>query len=484
MKKNLIYMLLTCLLFTMLACNDMDLFPQDQLGPDNFWKTELDIQSGIAGVYTKLKGGSMSWSRYGLDNITDNSYSWTTWSGIASIQSGSIEATTGGIISDNYKAGYEGVAACNNFMKNFPIAKENAKLSEEKANAYEAEVRFLRAFFYFELVRFYGDVPLYKEAIASVEASKVKQSPASEVYDFIYQDINFAVENLPDIAYGSGHAVKGSAQALKARIALFQGDWKTVENITRELIQSGQYRLADTYQSIFIKREGQKDNPEIIFSITYLNPDYRHDAEMVCYYQNEIAPMDDLMKCYNENDERLKEWYVFTGIGEKTFINPFGEEASTEQAPLTGWILLKHMDKYKKETYTYTNYDFRTDNDVVILRYADVYLMYIEAMMEQGNGTTSDALAVKCMNEIRERAGLSSVTSVTRDELRLERRRELAFEGLRHFDLIRWKTAKEVMNSLVTPAGKCTFEDHMYVWPFPLSEMDVNPQLDQKSGYK
>ena len=254
MKKNLIYMLLTCLLFTMLACNDMDLFPQDQLGPDNFWKTELDIQSGIAGVYTKLKGGSMSWSRYGLDNITDNSYSWTTWSGIASIQSGSIEATTGGIISDNYKAGYEGVAACNNFMKNFPIAKENAKLSEEKANAYEAEVRFLRAFFYFELVRFYGDVPLYKEAIASVEASKVKQSPASEVYDFIYQDINFAVENLPDIAYGSGHAVKGSAQALKARIALFQGDWKTVENITRELIQSGQYRLADTYQSIFIKR--------------------------------------------------------------------------------------------------------------------------------------------------------------------------------------------------------------------------------------
>lgn len=124
------------------GCNDMDLFPQDQLGPDNFWKTELDIQSGIAGVYTKLKGGSMDWNRYGLDNITDNSYSWTTWTGIASIQSGSIEATTGGIISGSYKSGYEGVAACNNFMKNYPVAKENAKLSEEKANAYEAEVRF------------------------------------------------------------------------------------------------------------------------------------------------------------------------------------------------------------------------------------------------------------------------------------------------------------------------------------------------------
>lgn len=483
MKKKLIYVFFTCLTVCLSACNDMDLFPQDQLGPDNFWKTELDIQSGIAGVYTKLKGGSMDWNRYGLDNITDNSYAWTTWSGIASIQSGTIEATTGSLISGNYKAGYEGIAACNNFMKNFPAAKVNAQLSEEKANAYEAEIRFLRAFYYFELVRFYGDIPLYKEAIESVEASKIKQSPASEVYEFIAQDINFAIEYLPTIAYASGHAVKGSAQALKARIALFQSDWKTVERVTKELINSTLYRLADTYQSVFIKREGQRNNPEIIFSITYLNPDYRHDAEMTYYYQNEIAPMDDFMKCYDKADNRLKEWYVYTGIGEKTFINPFGEVASTEQAPLTGWILLKHMDKYKKETYTYTNYDFRTDNDVVILRYADVYLMYIEAMIEQNGGSTTDALAVACMNEIRTRAGLTSVSSVSRNELRLERRRELAFEGLRHFDLIRWKTAKEIMNSLVTPAGKCTFTDHMYVWPFPQSEMDINPKLDQKQDY-
>lgn len=484
MKKNLKYMFLIGLLVIMPACNNMDLFPQDQLGSDNFWKTELDIQSGIAGVYTKLKGGSMDWNRYALDNITDNSYCWTTKGYAANIQRGSIEATTGGIISSNYSAGYAGVAACNNFMKNFPNAKINAKLSEEKSNAYEAEVRFLRAFFYFELVRFYGDIPLYKEAIESVEASKVKQSPASEVYDFIYNDLNFAIENLPNVVYGSGHAVKGSALALKARVALFQEDWKTVENCTRELIQSGRYRLADTYKSIFIKREGQENNPEIIFSITYLNPDYRHDAEQVYYFQNEIAPMEDLINCYDENDERFKEWYVYTGLGGKSFINPFGEEVQTEQAPLTGWVLLKHMDKYKRETYSYSNYDFRTDNDVIVIRYADVYLMYIEAMLELNNGATSDALAVKCMNEIRERANLNSIKSITRDELRLERRRELAFEGLRHFDIIRWRIAKAVMTSLITPAGKCIFEDHMYVWPFPLSEMDINPQLVQKTGYK
>ena len=243
------------------------------------------------------------------------------------------------------------------------------------------------------------------------------------------------------------------------------------------------YRLADSYWSIFIKREGQSNNPEILFSITYLTPDYIHAAEQTYYYQNEIAPLEDLMKCYDRNDVRFKEWYVYTGVGGKTFINPFGEEVSTEQAPMTGWVLLKHMDKYKKETYTYSNYDFRTDNDVIVIRYADVYLMYIEAMLEQSGGATTDALAVKCMNEIKERAGLSPVTSVSRDELRLERRRELAFEGLRHFDLVRWRTAKEVMTVLDTPGGKCTFEDHMYVWSFPLSEMDINPELDQKPGY-
>lgn len=150
---------------------------------------------------------------------------------------------------------------------------------------------------------------------------------------------------------------------------------------------------------------------------------------------------------------------------------------------MTGYILLKHFDKNDKAIYSNSAYDFRTDNNIIVLRYADVLLMYVEAMLEQNNGVTTDPLAVQVFNSIRERAGLETVSSVTRDELRNERRRELAFEGLRHFDLIRWKIAKDVMNNLVTPGGPCHFEDRYYVWPFPQSEMDINPNLDQKSGY-
>ena len=484
-KKYRAALLLAAISLLTLSCQEMDVFPQDQLGPDNFWLTENDINMGIAGVYSTMKNGYMDWRVYWLEGISDNGYcQHPSQSPLFNMQAGTLEATSGGPVSDIFSGSYKAIAACNNFMKNFPKAKANAKLAVEKANAYEAEIRFLRAYSYFNLVQRYGDIPLYKQAIESVEASKVKQSPAAEVYDFIAGDLDFAVEHLPDIAYGSGHAVKGSALGLQARIALFRGEWDGVVEAASQIVSSGKYRLADTYESIFIKREGQTDNPEILFSITYLNPDYRHNAEMEFYYWSALSPTADLMEAYDiEKDRRAKAWYAYAGKGEKSWTNPMGDVVQTEQNTLTGWILLKHFDKNSKEIYKNSAYDFKTDNDVVLIRYADIYLMYIEAMVEKGNGCTSDAHAVEYMNAIRKRAGLEPVASVTREDLRLERRRELAFEGLRHFDLVRWKTAEEVMNRLVTPGGQCRFENKFYVWPFPQSEMDVNPQLDQKKDY-
>ena len=484
MKKIIKYLVCFLGVAGITACNNLELFPPDQLGTGTFWKTERDIQMGVAGVYAQLKGNPIDWNRYKLDDITDNGYAQYVWDGYSPIQDGNIEPSTGGTISGLYTTGYRGVASCNIFLKNFPSAIANAKISENQASVYEAEVRFLRALFYFEMVQRYGDIPLYKEALNTVEESKVKQSPASEVYAFIHEDLDFAIRYLPDVAYSTGHAVKGSAQALKVRAALFQNDWNMVETITREIITSGKYRLADTYQSLFIKREGQKNNPEIMFSVTYANPDYRTDAEQYFYYWQSGGPLDNLIQCYDPNDVRFKEWYVQMEIGSNSFINPFDDAAIVGSTSKTGWMLLKHMDKYNPSTYQQTDYTFRTENDIILLRYADVCLMYIEAMVEKGGGNTTDALALQCMNDIRQRAEITVLSSISRNELRLERRRELAYEGLRHFDLIRWKTAKEVMSTLVTPQGPCRFEDRYYLWPFPQSEMDINPNLDQKPGYQ
>lgn len=133
--------------------------------------------------------------------------------------------------------------------------------------------------------------------------------------------------------------------------------------------------------------------------------------------------------------------------------------------------------------YKLTAYDFRTDNNVIVLRYADILLMNVEAVLELNGGTTTDSKVLGYINEIRNRAGISLLTSVDLSQLYLERRRELAYEGLRHFDLIRTGQAETAMNNLVTPAGKCSFKNHFYQWPFPQSEMDANPMLDQKTGY-
>ena len=117
------------------------------------------------------------------------------------MQMGVLEATSSGPIVSAYSDCYKGIAACNMFLKNFSDAKQNAKLSEEKASQYEAELPFIRALCYFELVQRYGDVPLYKEAISVVEESKIKQSPANEVLAFIHEDLDYAITYLEDKAY-------------------------------------------------------------------------------------------------------------------------------------------------------------------------------------------------------------------------------------------------------------------------------------------
>ena len=483
MKKRIIF-LVWILLTGITSCNNLELFPPTEIASGVFWQTEKDIQMGLAGVYSRLKDADpLDWRRYMLDNITDNGYNQYVWEAYSPIQNGNIEATSGFIISNLYVIGYRGVSACNIFLENFPTAAANAKLTEAQSAVYEAEVRFLRALYYFELVSRYGDLPLYKEVLNSVDEYMVKQSPASDIYAFIHEDLDFAIRNLPDTPYSTGHAVKGSAQALKVRAALFQGDWNMVETVAKDLISSGKYRLSDNYESLFIKREGQKNNPEILFTITYVYPQsWYGDGDNVFYYWQSCAPLNNLVQCYEPNDVRLKEWYQPMEMGSNSFINIFGDVAILGSTSVTGWLLMKHFDK--NDPGHYNTAVFFPDDDIIVLRLADVYLMYIEAMVEKNGGNTTDALALQCMNEIRRRAEISEVTSISRDELRLERRRELAWEGLYHSDLIRWRTAKDVMNALVTPSGQCKFEDHFYYWPFPLNEMDINPNLDQKPGYK
>ncbi|MEN6455010.1 MAG: RagB/SusD family nutrient uptake outer membrane protein, partial [Prolixibacteraceae bacterium] len=156
-----------------------------------------------------------------------------------------------------------------------------------------------------------------------------------------------------------------------------------------------------------------------------------------------------------------------------------------QEESVTGYLIQKGIDKEIGQI----GYATRSDNDFIHLRYADVLLMYAEARNEASGPDESVHNAV---NAIRARSGMPAVAQdlskeAMRERIRHERRIELAFEGHRYFDIKRWKIAPQVMAAVDEPGkgvGALNFESHHYVWPFPQSEMDINPELDQKTGYE
>jgi starch-binding outer membrane protein, SusD/RagB family len=507
MKTHIIQLMTFVIFIVLISCNDLDTFPQDKLGPETFWETEAHIQQGLAGVYSKLKSSSdvnysyFDWHVPWLDALTDNAIDLSTMVSSSAwfVQRGDLTPTLGGIIDNLYSSSYKGIAACNNFLENISQAASNAGITADKAKAYEGEVRFLRALFYFNLVLFYGDVPMYKEIPPTVNAAKVKQSPADSIYALIYSDLDFAIASLPNVTYSSntGHACKASAQGIKARVALFRNDYNLVKSLTSQIITDGMHSLSigdDPYNAIFTKSvsgSAQQTNPEILFSTTYLRPEYVHHRnafagnDLFYYAAALVQPLQDLIDCYGPDDKRLHLWFAHPDPNTNEFIVNDITVKHSATTLVSGWIFMKFQDKNDEDLLNARS-DQRSDQDAVLIRYADIYLMYIEALIEIDGGTTTDANAIKYMKEIRSRAGLdvTELTAITRDELRLERRRELAFEGLRYYDMKRWSILEKLDGFVAYPGlSPFIFKNNFYTWPFPQTEIEVNDNLDQKPGY-
>ncbi|MFD1143662.1 RagB/SusD family nutrient uptake outer membrane protein [Larkinella insperata] len=475
------FLLLSGCLFT--ACDDnfLEKVPQQEIAAGSFWATESDVEMGVAGCYARLKGSFLTWSRSYFDAAVDNGWAQHQ-TPIRLMQSGTLDPANAGSANALYTACYQGIATTNVFLANF----RKASLNEAAAKRYEAEARFLRAFFYFELAQRWGGVVIYEEVPANIDDLKIARSSAEEVYQFIQEDLAFAVENLPDIAYQTGHAVKSSALALQARIALFKGEWDKVITSTEAIIKTSHYSLAPNLKSPFVKGAGQLTCPEIIFSVKYLETrDGRQSndggQEVEFFRWGGLTPTKNLIDEYDPADLRLSEWYYYAP-DKTTFTRKDGFTFQTEFTA-TNFGLIKFLDANDPSRYMPSERDIITGHDIVLFRLADVYLMYAEAQVEKAGGTTADANAIKYVNDIRKRAGLSPITSLTRAALRKERRKELAFEGLRYFDVVRWKIGSEINGKLIHSNINLKWDDKFYVWPFSQSEMDINKALVQNSGY-
>ena len=211
----------------------LDRNPLAQPSSGTFWSTEEDIKLALAGVYSTLNRTGEGFGPFTIywDGLSDNA--WPRQSTFNTVVQGTIESTTVGVVADYYFNNYRSIATCNYFLAN--IGK--VSIDKAKIDQYSAEVRFLRAYYYFQLSNVYGGVPITTEPESYKDPKRAK-STKDEVVKLVLEDLDFAISQLADVAY-TGRAVKGSALGLKARVLLFNNRWQEAATTAKQIRKFG-----------------------------------------------------------------------------------------------------------------------------------------------------------------------------------------------------------------------------------------------------
>ena len=363
-----------------------------------------------------------------------------------------------GAISGIWGAAYNAINRANNVIAAIPTVTVGMDPGESEMLAGEAH--FIRALSYFNLVKFFGGVPLITEPEWVVTPDvNVPRSTEAQIWTFIESELAAAIAGLPSALDGvqpRGRATMEAAQALLARAHLYQREWTQAYNLADAVISSGAFALEPDYGSLFDYRA--EGNAEEILSVTFSVTD--PNALAFWFYPSSLggrrgfAPStagttsQPLLTAFEAGDERRP--LAFQGSGNSAYGNKYTDVA-------TG-----------------------TD-DVYVLRLAEMYLIRAEAAARLNNL----AQAIDDVNTIRNRAGVADLPATvdTQEEVLLavllERRRELFYEGHRFFDLKRFSDIPSV-STYLTSLGLTGFR---LVFPLPQREIDANPNLSQNAGY-
>jgi hypothetical protein len=465
MKNKLIIVLTVCVAMASCKKNFLTLTPQSQATEVDFYKTTDDISKAITASYAALQSNNMYNDRFVtlMETRSDN---------IEDINPGGnagrdfnidrfLAKSDNSAILDAWLGLYNAIARCNNVIANLSVVSD-ANLKKQ----YEGEAKFLRALHYFNLVRLWGDAPLVLNPVLAADAQKLVRNSKQELYTSIESDLNAAITSLPTIFAGinTGRATQGAAKALLGKVLLTQQKYTQTVTVLKDLVPQTAniygYTLLPNVADVFSVTN--KMNAEIIFAVKYNKAVVGQGHALNQYFnQPPIDPL--LITAYSAADTR------------KDLLNTVTINSSNKPVK-------KYQDSFDPSTNT-------LGNDYIILRYADVLLMYAEALNEVGYNSSGDAFVY--LNAVRARAGANTFNAVAlsdqasfRNAVLQERRLELPFELHRWFDLIRTNTAiTALQNSGLT---KLTIQPFQYLYPIPQDEINImnNPKgFPQNPGY-
>ncbi|MEM1324999.1 MAG: RagB/SusD family nutrient uptake outer membrane protein [Bacteroidota bacterium] len=445
--KYIGFAILSGLLLT--NCTDeLDLAPLSAVGDNAYYSNTEEVESGVIAIYDGLQ--QVPLREFALTEMrSDNTRTKSSEGDWAQFENFQVQPTNV-VVASYWPANYNVIFRANRVLENLEVVDGSLR------GQFEGEAKFARALGHFNLVRAYGDIPLVDRVIAPTESDFFDRDDTDKVLSTIDADLTSAASLLPaDITFG--RATKGAAEALLAKVKLTTGDYSGARTLLESIINSGEYALLDNYSDVFYN-EG---NSEIIFAIPYVDDDANESQDF---------------------SFEFTEGGVVSGLNFAT--NDFIDSIDPADTRITTFFNPTAVRQEEVGKFITQSSDARLcGNDWIVLRYADVLLMYAEAIMA-GNGETSNADALAAVNDIRTRVGLEPITGIlTEDMLLQERRHELAFENHRLYDLIRFGKAESVLSAFAAAEGY-NFAPTDLLLPIPQNEINVsNGELSQNPGY-
>jgi hypothetical protein len=473
LMKNLQYVGLFLFAALLVSCEKEFLEPEPEtaITSDTYFLNDEQIESGIIGMYDAIQGVNsndfddnfgIQREFYVTEMRSDNTRTKSQEGEAAEFETFAINANNG-TVANYYASFYAAIARANLVLDNIGNA------SPEMASAFEGEAKFVRAYAYFNLVRLFGDIPLITESVGPRDERLFSRVATSTIYEVIITDLETAIENLDNSSKFRGS--RAAAQGLLAKVHLTLGNYTSAQSLCESIMTSGEFSLQADLREVFYN-EG---NDEVLFAIGFTsdngNESQNYSAEMLNSVGRTVG--------VNYVTDEAREALDALG-GERTQYSYRQDVAQPTQYQVVKYLPNGDANLGIDPTSTDPT---SAGNDWIVLRYADVLLMHVEAIMAGSQETTVPA-ALSSFQAIRDRAGLTDpVTSITKQELLDERRVELAFENHRFFDLIRFGVAQEVLTAFSNDNGY-TFSASDLLLPIPQREINLsNGGLTQNPGY-